>query len=87
MGGGPQYAAGPPYGQAPAQPHQQAGYTAPTSQQVSPTHSPLFRFIVADPGSGAFLTAASGMGKKSGSGSGMYNSDHIFYSLKTIFWC
>ncbi len=36
MGGGPQYAGGPPYGQAPTQPHQQAGYTAPTSQQVSP---------------------------------------------------
>jgi hypothetical protein len=26
------------------------------------------------------------MGKKSGSGSGMNNPDHIFESLKTIFW-
>ncbi len=33
---------------------------------------------VADPG--------SGMGKKSGSGSGMNKPDHIFESLETIFW-
>jgi hypothetical protein len=26
------------------------------------------------------------MGKKSGSGSGMNNQDHIFGSLETIFW-
>jgi hypothetical protein len=26
------------------------------------------------------------MGKKSGSGSGMNNLDHIFESLETIFW-
>jgi hypothetical protein len=26
------------------------------------------------------------MGKKSGSGSGMNNPDHIFESLATIFW-
>jgi hypothetical protein len=26
------------------------------------------------------------MGKKSGSGSGMNNPDHIFESLETIFW-
>ncbi len=32
---------------------------------------------VADPVSGAFLTPGSGMGKKSGSGSGMTNQDHI----------
>ncbi len=32
----------------------------------------------ADPGSGGFLTPRSGMGKKSGPGSGMNNSDHIF---------
>ncbi len=31
-----------------------------------------------DPGSGAFLTPGSGMGKKSASGSGMNNPDHIF---------
>ncbi len=39
---------------------------------------------VADPGSGAFLTPESGMGKKSGSG--MNNPDHISESLETIFW-
>jgi hypothetical protein len=41
-----------------------------------------------DPGSGAFLTLdqGSGMGKKSGSGSGMNNPDHIFESLETNFW-
>ncbi len=39
----------------------------------------VFRILtssVADPGSGAFLTPRSGMGKKSGSGSGMNNPDH-----------
>jgi hypothetical protein len=41
---------------------------------------------VADPGSSAFLTPASGMGKKSGSGSGMNNTDHIPESLETVFW-
>jgi hypothetical protein len=42
---------------------------------------------VADPdqGSGAFLTPGSGMGKKSGSGSGLNNPDHISESLETIF--
>ncbi len=40
------------------------------------------------PGSGAFLTLdpGYGMGKESGSGSGMNNPDHISESLKTIFW-
>ncbi len=37
-----------------------------------------------DPGSGAFLTPASGMGKRSGSGSGMKNWDHISECLETI---
>jgi hypothetical protein len=32
-----------------------------------------------------FLTPKSGMGKKSGSGSGMNNPDHISESLKSIF--
>jgi hypothetical protein len=32
---------------------------------------------VAEPGSGAFLAPGSGMGKKSGSGPGMNNPDHI----------
>jgi hypothetical protein len=35
---------------------------------------------VADPGSGAFLTPGSGMGKKSGFG--MNNPDHISESLE-----
>jgi len=44
-----------------------------------------------DPGSGAFLTPwirdlGPGMSKKSGSGSGMNNTDHINKSLETIFW-
>jgi hypothetical protein len=39
-----------------------------------------------NPGSGAFLTSGSGMGKKSRSGSGMNKPDHISESLKTIFW-
>jgi hypothetical protein len=39
-----------------------------------------------DPGFGAFLTSRSGMGKKSGSGSGMNNPDHVSESLETIFW-
>jgi hypothetical protein len=38
------------------------------------------------PGSGAFLTPGSGMGKKSESGSGMNNPDHISENLETIFW-
>ncbi len=42
----------------------------------------------ADPGSGAFLTPGSGIGKtkKSSSGSGMLIPDHISESLETIFW-
>jgi hypothetical protein len=32
------------------------------------------------------LDPGFGMGKKSGSGSGMNNSDHIFKSLDKIFW-
>ncbi len=39
-----------------------------------------------DPGSGAFLTPGSGIGKKSGSGSGINNPDYISESLITIFW-
>ena len=41
---------------------------------------------VADPGSDAFLTPGSGMGKKSGSGSGMNNSDHISKSGRNQFF-
>jgi hypothetical protein len=41
---------------------------------------------VANLGSYAFLTPGSGIGKKSGSGSGMNNPNHIFESLETIFW-
>jgi hypothetical protein len=40
---------------------------------------------VVDPGSDAFLTPVSWMGKKSGSGSGMNNISHISKSLETIF--
>ncbi len=40
---------------------------------------------VPDPGSGAFITPGSGMGKKSGSGSVTNNPDHISESLETIF--
>ncbi len=36
-----------------------------------------------DPGSGAFLSRGSGIGKKSGSGSGMKNPDYITESLET----
>jgi hypothetical protein len=41
-----------------------------------------------DPGLGAFLTPGSGIldGRKSASGSGMNNPDHIFQSLETIFF-
>ncbi len=38
-----------------------------------------------DPGSGAFLTPGSGMGKKSRSGSGMNIPDHISESLEQNF--
>ena len=38
-----------------------------------------------DPRFGAFFIPGSGMGKKSGSGSGMNNPDHISESLETIF--
>jgi hypothetical protein len=37
-------------------------------------------------GFGAFFNPGSGMGKQSGSGSGMNNPDHISESSKTIFW-
>jgi hypothetical protein len=43
------------------------------------------RTRVADPGSGAFLTPGSGMGKNSRSGSGMNIPDHISESLETFF--
>ncbi len=39
-----------------------------------------------DPGSGAFLTHGSGMGKKSRSGSGMTIPDKISESLETVFF-
>jgi hypothetical protein len=40
---------------------------------------------IREPGSGAFLTPGSGMGKISTSGSGMNNLDHISESLETFF--
>ncbi len=47
-----------------------------------------FANSVADQGSGAFWTPGSGMGKKSGSGSGMNNPEagSISESLETICW-
>jgi hypothetical protein len=39
-----------------------------------------------DPGSGAFLTPGSGMGKKSRSGSGMNFLDDFSESLENFFW-
>ncbi len=46
----------------------------------------VLRIRIRDPGSGAFLTLGSGMGKISGSGSGMKNPDYISESLESIFW-
>jgi hypothetical protein len=46
---------------------------------------PFGSVVDPDPGSGAFLTPGSGMGRKSASESGMNNQDHIFYSVETIF--
>jgi hypothetical protein len=45
----------------------------------------LSSVAVPDPGSGAFLTPGSGMGKKARSGSGMNNLGHISESLKKQF--
>ncbi len=47
------------------------------------------RSSAADPGSCAFLTPLdprSGMGKKSGSRSGMNNPDHIYENVVSVFW-
>jgi hypothetical protein len=46
----------------------------------------VLRIRIRDPGLGAFLTPGSGIrdGRKSASGSGMNNPDHIFWSLETI---
>jgi hypothetical protein len=46
--------------------------------EFSNTFQTLGRISVADPGSGAFLTPGYWMGRKSASGSGMNNPDHIF---------
>jgi hypothetical protein len=56
-----------------------------TASDGPSSQSGLLQSSVADPdpGSGAFLTLGSGMGKKSGSG--MNNPDHISESLETIF--
>ncbi len=43
----------------------------------------MLRIRIRDP---VLLTPISGMSKKSGSGSGMNNPDHISESLETIFW-
>jgi hypothetical protein len=39
-----------------------------------------------DPGSGVFLTPGSGIGKKTESGSGMNNPDHISEKLRNQFF-
>ncbi len=51
-------------------------------------HERAILYGVADPEPVPFwpLDPGSGMGKKSGSGSGMNNPDHISESLETIFW-
>jgi hypothetical protein len=46
----------------------------------------IVRASAADPGSSAFLTPGSGMGKKSRSGSEINIPDHIFESLETMVW-
>jgi hypothetical protein len=46
----------------------------------------VFSVADPDPASGAFLTPGTRIGKKSGSGSGMENPDHISESLETVFW-
>ena len=51
---------------------------------VNTVSATLF-FSVANPGSHAFLTPRSGMGKKSRPGSAMNIPDHISESLETIF--
>ncbi len=45
---------------------------------------PVLRIRIRDPV--PFLPPGSGMGKKSGSRSGMNNPDHISESLETVFW-
>ncbi len=56
----------------------------------------VLRIRIRDPGLGTFLTPGSGIrdGRKSASGSGirdpgsgMNNTNHIFLSLETIFFC
>ncbi len=46
----------------------------------------VLRIRIRDPVTFWSLDPGSGMGKKSGSGSGMTNPDHISESLDTIFW-
>jgi hypothetical protein len=46
----------------------------------------VLRIRIRDPRSGALLTPGSGMGKNSGSGSGMNHPDHISKCVETLFW-
>ncbi len=46
----------------------------------------MLRIRIRDSGSGTFLSPGSGMGKKSGSVSGMNDQNHISESLETLFW-
>ncbi len=69
-------------------------WRAPTAADISSTSfcktakikifSAVLRIRIRDPVSSAFLTPGSGMGNKSGSGSGMNNTDHISESLEAI---
>jgi hypothetical protein len=52
----------------------------------TPNQSNFLSAVDQDPGSRAFLTLGSGIGKKSRSGSGMNILDHISESLETILW-
>ncbi len=70
----------------------QARQLRPVSARITPLRGKYWTHIrrtihccsVADPVSGAFVTPGSGMGEKSGSGSGMNNPDH-FRELRNNF--
>jgi hypothetical protein len=57
-----------------------------TTLFVSPPQLFLTSIADSDPGSGAFLAPGSGIGKKSRSGSGRNNPNHISESLETTFY-
>jgi hypothetical protein len=65
-------------------------YTENTSPKLKYFIDEKSSVVDPDPGSGAFLTPGSAMGKNQdpipGSGSGINIPNHISESLKTIFW-